>query len=61
MNTIQWSLLESPISINTMAKIIIPFAEEVKSFDTYYKVIVDLSLISYFSILELIMTESFLN
>ena len=32
VNTIQWSLLESPIGINKMARIIMPVAEEVKIF-----------------------------
>ena len=36
-------------------------AEEVKIFEVYFKVIVTLSSIIYFAILELIMTESFLN
>ena len=39
----------------------IQIAEEVKSFDVYCKVIVVLSLIIYFAILELIKTESSLN
>jgi hypothetical protein len=39
----------------------IHIAEEVKRLDVYSKVIVVLSLIIYFAILELITTESFLN
>ena len=36
-------------------------AEEVKIFEVYFKFIVALSSIIYLVILELIMTESFLN
>ncbi len=38
-----------------------PVAEEVKIFDVNSKIIIALSSIVYFAILELIMTESFLN
>ena len=53
-NTIQWSLLESPMNINKIAIIIIHIAEEVKIFEIDCKIIVVLSYNIYFGILELI-------
>ena len=61
IKTIQWSLLEFPKNINIIVMIITHIADLVKVLEAYCKFFVVLSYIIYFAILELIMTESFLN